>query len=729
MKLSRRVICAALSAVIFAGTMPQTICGTPEISVLTVSAADTASSNYFKIYDDHAVLSKWDKNATAAEIPSEYNGYPVTEIDDYAFMGCRNLTTLIIPEGVKKIGASAFSMCERLRNIDIPSTVTEIGGLAFNNTEWLYNERKTNPVVCVNNIVVDGGICGKVVKIDESVKAISDYAFASCYELENLTIASTVKRIGATSFQNTKWYENQVNKNKNIVVNDILIKGINSSSTIENSVIGNHAFADTSQITTADLSESVSVIGDYSFYNCSNLTSVSNNSKAEEISSYAFADCKKLSSFKFSSKSLKKIGKKAFENCTSLKEADLPASVECVSDSAFKNCTSLSRVTFNNPDTFIYPSSETINESAVIRGYTNSSAYRYAILYGREFEAIDITETTATTTTTTSAPITTTTTSSKTVVSSTTVTTTSASASATTTTTNNDYTIITLPNQPAGTKIVVICIAGDTDGDFSVNASDASAILYEYAMVATGHESTLSEEARMKSDIDGNGVIDASDASAVLGYYAFLATGGSDTILIYSNTSSTLKGDVNGDGYVELTDLETLKQYISNPSEIKIDKSNSDMDDNGIVDTNDISILSNKLIDANVKGDVDGDGKVHLTDLATLRQYLSKVPDIKIDENNSDIDGNGVVDLTDLTLLSQMLLNDISLDEPEEKTVLKGDVDGDGEVGLTDLSTLKQFVSKSADVTINKENADINGDGFVDLTDLSLLSQMLIDKS
>ncbi|MBR6836893.1 MAG: dockerin type I repeat-containing protein [Oscillospiraceae bacterium] len=52
---------------------------------------------------------------------------------------------------------------------------------------------------------------------------------------------------------------------------------------------------------------------------------------------------------------------------------------------------------------------------------------------------------------------------------------------------------------------------------------------------------------------------------------------------------------------------------------------------NGTVDITDLTVLALSLVDkTELKGnsktnaDVDGDGKVTLTDLATLRQYLSK---------------------------------------------------------------------------------------------------------
>lgn len=58
------------------------------------------------------------------EIPST-----VMEIDGRAFENCYNLTNIILPEDLEKIGYSAFGNCKQLTSIDIPKNV-EFGGYA-----------------------------------------------------------------------------------------------------------------------------------------------------------------------------------------------------------------------------------------------------------------------------------------------------------------------------------------------------------------------------------------------------------------------------------------------------------------------------------------------------------------------------------------------------------------------------------------------------------------------
>ena len=59
-----------------------------------------------------------------------------------------------------------------------------------------------------------------------------------------------------------------------------------------------------------------------------------------------------------------------------------------------------------------------------------------------------------------------------------------------------------------------------------------------------------------------------------------------------------------------------------------------------------------------------------------------------------DLDGSGKVDLSDLTALALYLLGDSSLTDAQLEIV---DVTGDGVVDLSDLATLKQFLAHKID--------------------------------
>jgi len=143
-------------------------------------------------------------------------------------------------------------------------------------------------------------------------------------------------------------------------------------------------------------------------------------------------------------------------------------------------------------------------------------------------------KTTITTTTSTTTTATSTTTDSSTTSTTTTTTTITTTTSSTTSTSTSTTTSVTT-TMPTTTTPEVAVLFGDVDSDGAVNASDASQVLAEYAIIATGGIPTFSEEQTKAADVNADGATDAIDASSILGYYAYIATGGSGTIEEYLN--------------------------------------------------------------------------------------------------------------------------------------------------------------------------------------------------
>jgi hypothetical protein len=55
----------------------------------------------------------------------------VKTIGKGAFANCKGLTSIVIPDGVTAIGEEAFAYCEDLTSIVIPDSVTKMGGGVF----------------------------------------------------------------------------------------------------------------------------------------------------------------------------------------------------------------------------------------------------------------------------------------------------------------------------------------------------------------------------------------------------------------------------------------------------------------------------------------------------------------------------------------------------------------------------------------------------------------------
>ncbi len=83
------------------------------------------------------ILSGWssatnfDHYAGNIKIPSSVNGYKVTRIGNQAFLCCRSLTSVEIPNTVTYIGSDAFGRCSGLVSITLPNSVTKMSDFIF----------------------------------------------------------------------------------------------------------------------------------------------------------------------------------------------------------------------------------------------------------------------------------------------------------------------------------------------------------------------------------------------------------------------------------------------------------------------------------------------------------------------------------------------------------------------------------------------------------------------
>ena len=102
----------------------------------------------------------------------------ITEIKNYTFCNCDNLTSVSMPNNVTSIGESAFAYCSNLESVIMPNNVTSIGEYAFANCSNLES------VIIPNNVT-----------------SIGESAFAYCSNLESVIIPNNVTSIGESAFE------------------------------------------------------------------------------------------------------------------------------------------------------------------------------------------------------------------------------------------------------------------------------------------------------------------------------------------------------------------------------------------------------------------------------------------------------------------------------------------------------------------------------------------------
>lgn len=147
-----------------------------------------------------------------------------------AFYGCKNLTGIIIPEGVTLVDKCAFESCSALETIVLPETLKKFGDRVFM-----------------------GCNLGSII-IPDRVTKITKELFVWCQKLENVTLPNGIKTIDAGAFSNCTSLKSILIPNS---VTSIVKDAFQSSGLIE-----------------ITIPENVAKLGEFAFYECKNLEKV-----------------------------------------------------------------------------------------------------------------------------------------------------------------------------------------------------------------------------------------------------------------------------------------------------------------------------------------------------------------------------------------------------------------------------------------------------------------------
>ncbi len=296
------------------------------------------------------------------EIPSKFQGKTITSIGDNAFRDCVNISKIKIPDTITNIGVNAFSNCSSLTEINVSNSNQEYSSL----DGVLFNKLKTDLIKCPARFLGD-------YKVPDTIQVISSRAFYGCYDLESITLSSSLVTIGESAFRACKG------------IKDIIIP------------------------------DTVESIGEYAFLNCISLASLSVASSNRYFSSEngvlfnkeksvlivcgggkvgnyviptsvitigdgAFGFCESLTSIKLPDQ-LTTIGNYSIGTCLSLKNIIIPPSVTTIGDYAFRGCKNMNRILFqgNAPSLGIGPFSFMSSETRIEH---NATASGFSYPYG-----------------------------------------------------------------------------------------------------------------------------------------------------------------------------------------------------------------------------------------------------------------------------------------------------------------------------------------------------------
>ncbi len=336
---------------------------------------------YYHLYGQQATVTYGHIDGTSSYrgdlvIPSSfiYNNktYTVIRIGVEAFVNCKSLSSITIPNTISKIDNSAFKGCSSLKKVVLSdgSSTCCIGTVA--STTGMFKDCPLDTVYIGRNISYNTNYppfsytTVKFVEFGEIISQIDENSFKSCYQLENVSFPSSLISIKEDAFyscfslKSVEIPEMVTTIGNNAFCNckrvtSLTWNAINCTTTgqlltdsIKQVVIGNtvevlpSGFCQNAKITSVRIPKSVKTIGMFSFSGCSNLNKV----EITDLAAWCNID------FSSSSNPLS-LAHHLFLNGVEITNLSIPNSITQIKDNTFYNFIALKSVTFSNSVTYI----------------------------------------------------------------------------------------------------------------------------------------------------------------------------------------------------------------------------------------------------------------------------------------------------------------------------------------------------------------------------------------
>ena len=264
---------------------------------------------------NNLILESYVGQQSKVVIPQKFKDNQLKIIGNKAFFNSKNLSEVVIPEGVTIISVGAFSICGSLQDITFPSTLKTIGIGAFNGCRNL-----------------------KKVVLPDGLKSLCKNAFRYCVELSEIIVPDSVTEIGESVFSECAKLV-IVCSSKSSAARYARENGIKLRLTDE--PVSNRPTVEKNPQNPAEspVTPTQPMYFKYEQNHDGTLTILLFSGKQTTVVVPAVIDGHRVT----------RIGRTAFEHKRDLKSVILPPGIVEIGDSAFYNCSSLTQI--NIPDT------------------------------------------------------------------------------------------------------------------------------------------------------------------------------------------------------------------------------------------------------------------------------------------------------------------------------------------------------------------------------------------
>ncbi len=267
------------------------------------------------------------KNSSPSLITLDLSGVDMKDIPNGFMRGKTSFTHVVLPSNAETIGENAFYNCKRMKEITLPESVKEIKYCAFYNTA-LSTIVLPEGLTRLGSYVFDDCYYLESVNIPAGITGIEEYTFNSCRALKSIELPEKVTYINNHAFEGCSALASVIFPNNMTSINSQAFYGCSSLASLtlpqELTVIGGEAFLGCSALTALEIPSKVTTIGANAFKDCDRLKTVSVDGNIRSIQNQAFYSCDNLESVTLSG-TLLQCGSAVFSYCGNLKSVTIQA--------------------------------------------------------------------------------------------------------------------------------------------------------------------------------------------------------------------------------------------------------------------------------------------------------------------------------------------------------------------------------------------------------------------